>query len=270
MKVPYLERRIISGDLLEIERYFATCNGSKMPKSLKENETSKGQQDLNNRIAQKKLMRLINANFDGRKGDLFVTLTYRKPVSEKTAKKEISDFQRRVRKYRKNHSLSELKYITITEKQGKWHHHVILNALPLETIMELWKHGRIMASVLDKAYNFEDLSKYLTAENKPPKGDKKQENAKEPRRKYARRWSGSHNLKKPVVEIREIKRADILKRQPYAPKGYRLLENWNIGTDIQGNLYQTFKCVKLEVNSSGTKRSKRRSFYRAELHSNLI
>lgn len=241
--MPYLERRIISGDLLEIERYFATRSGKKMPKSLKENETSKGQQDLNNRNAQKQLMRLINANFDGRKGDLFVTLTYKTPVDEKRAKAEISYFQRRVRKYRRENGLPAFKYITITEKQGKWHHHVIMNALPLETILELWKHGRVTVSVMDRTYNFEDLAKYLTAESKPSK-DGGRDNAKEPRRKYARRWTGSHNLKKPIVEVREIKRDDILKKQPVAPNGYRLLSDWCIGTDVQGNLYQIFKCVR--------------------------
>ncbi|MCX7843240.1 MAG: hypothetical protein N2489_09235 [Clostridia bacterium] len=255
--MPYYEKKIISGDLIEIERYFATKTGNKMPRSVGLNESSKGQEDLNNKNAQKRLIRLLNANFSGKAGDLFVTLTYKDPVEEEAAKREVTNFIRRVRRHRNKKGLPEMKYIIITENQGRWHHHIIMNAMPMEDITELWGHGRTTISKVDQAYNFEDLGRYLIKGEKASKNTPDIENAKEKRKKHSRRWISSRNLTQPIIEIKEIKKG-ITKTPPKAPEGYYLLPDWRIGTDVQGNLYQSFKCVKLEEKPVNHKSKARR------------
>lgn len=254
--MPYYEKKIISGDLLEIERYWTTDAGNRMPRSGNANETRQKQEDLNHQAAQKRLIRLLNANFSGKAGDVFITLTYKKSVEEEQAKKEVVNFIRRVKRYCVKNELPERKYINITEHQGKWHHHIIMNALPMETIIELWGRGRVTISILDKAYNFEDLGRYLLQAEKPSKDNPEIVNTKEERPKHARRWNSSLNLQQPVIEIREIKQS-VVKKQPAAPKGYYLLPNWKMGTDCQGNLYMHFKCAKLEETPPKKKRRKR-------------
>lgn len=254
--MPYIEKKIYSGDLLEVERCHVAPNGRTTPKTANENESKRGQEDLNNRNAQKKLMRLLNTNFNGKAGDQFVTLTYAKPVDEATAKREVINFFRRVKYYRKGRGLPEAKYITITENQGQWHHHVIMNNLPVETIAKLWGRGRVTVSILDKTYNFEDLTRYLVKTEKPSKSHSEIENTKEKRKKHARRWNSSQNLQQPTVETKEIKHSDV-KAEPKAPKGYYLLPNWVSGCDIQGNLYQYFKCVKLDEKPRRGKKQRR-------------
>ena len=63
--MPYFERKTTSGKLVEVERYFATRDGKRLPRAGNESESTEEQQKLNERHAQKRLMRLINANFDG-------------------------------------------------------------------------------------------------------------------------------------------------------------------------------------------------------------
>jgi len=248
-----MEKQTVSGDLLEVDRYYAARDGRRIPRNKNIGESSQYQNDLNNRNAQRKIVQLINTNFSRKQGDVFVTLTYKEPPEdEATAKREFGKFTRKTRAYRRENELLELRYINITENQGQWHHHIIMNGLPLDVITKLWGRGRVTVSILDNTYTFVDLAKYLIkpekkAKKKPDKENgQEDDNAKEPRRKFARRWSCSKNLKKPEVTKKIIKR--VTKSEPKAPKGYRLLPDWIIGSDCQGNLFQYFKCVKLDVS----------------------
>lgn len=258
--MPYYEKRITSGKLLEVERYFATRDGRRISRGENQNETPEDQQRINDRHAQRRLMRLINANFDGKAGDVLVTFTHKDTLTEAQARKEARNLINRLDRLRSKKELPELKYIIVTEHQSKWHHHLIMNGgLSLEEIGAVWnepgrllkngtakpgkQRGRWQVSTLDDTYAFEDLARYLTTEHKPPKGKPKEDSTKEPRPKYARRWNGSRNLVKPKVEKRPIKRPPSA-REPKAPKGYRLLPNWVNGCDRFGNLFQYYACVK--------------------------
>lgn len=244
----YYEKRIKSGRLLEIERYCAMRDGRRYPRSANREETSAEQSELNDRQAQRRLMRLINCNFDGRKGDIFLTLTHKGDTTEDEARKGARDFLRRLRAERKKRGLDELKYIVITECQsGRWHHHMILNGgLTLEELKAIWGRGRATASILDDTYTYAELAAYLTRQRKARRGEAAG-NAKAARPKYGRRWSSSKNLKKPEVTRREIKP---IKRvtAPRPPKGYRLLPDWYVGADMWGHIYMHFECAKEDGN----------------------
>ena len=93
----YYEKRTRSGRLLEIERYCAMRDGRRCPRSPNRDETTAEQSELNNRQAQRRLMRLINCNFDGRRGDIFLMLTHRGETTEEDARKGARDFLKRLR-----------------------------------------------------------------------------------------------------------------------------------------------------------------------------
>ncbi len=241
--MPYVERMIISGDLLEVERYYVTSTGRRAPRRTDRTESTPEQTERNNRYAGKRLVRLLNANFSARR-DLFLTLTHGDSPDEVTAKNRLDKLLKAVRKYCTAHR-SELKYIRIDEQQGAWHHHMAISAIPLEVLEELWPHGRFMVSPLNKSENYRDLVAYLLRDTKASRKNPETENAKQPRRKYARRWSCSRNLVQPTVATKEIKRLSLLRQLPKAPKGYILLPDWYLGSDIMGNLYQSFSCVRI-------------------------
>lgn len=160
-----------------------------------------------------------------------------------------------MRHYRKKNNLSELKYILTTEKQGQWHHHLIMSAMPMEKVFELWGSNgkRRTISTLDRSQQYKDLARYFVTEEKPSQNDPTIENTKPPRKKNAHRWSSSRNLKKPLeTPPKEIKRDSILHKKPVAPRGYRLLPEWTIGCDAWGNLHQLFACEKIEEKRKST------------------
>lgn len=237
--MPYFEKITRSGRLLEVERYFATRDGRRIARGENRAESSEEMERLNERNARRKLMRLINANFSGAAGDLFVTLTHAQPVDEAQAAKEERNVLLRIARARERKGLDALKYIAITECQsGRWHHHLIINGgLTLDELRAVWgTRGRLMVSTLDDTYTYEELARYLTRGHKPRRGAEGAENAKTPRRKGARRWHASRNLTRPVETKRQIARP-LKPGEPKARKGYRLLPDWYVGCDRLGYVY---------------------------------
>lgn len=240
--MPYVEKKIVSGEMLEIERYFSTKGNNKKRKA-KQTASSAKQIAANSIHTELELWRVICANFSGKRGDQFNTFTFAEDVDEEKARREWKNFARRMRRYLKKRGLPDLRYIYKVEKQGRWHIHAIMDGIPIEDLTRLWGRGRVTSSILDDTNHYRDLAAYLSKQMKAAKGDPDKE--PEARRKYARNWSGSLNLKRPVVTVKEIKRESILKKAPAAPKGYCLLPDWEIGCNSYGNLYQYFKCRKI-------------------------
>lgn len=230
--MPYIKRTIQSGEMLEREVYFATRNGKKIARGANTDPTPADMARVNERNAQKKLQRLMCANFSRKNGDLFVTFTYEGPVTEAEALKGERNLLDRIKRLRKRKGLPELKYIAVTEKQSQWHIHLIMNGgITLEELKELWgtRGRRLHISTLDDSDGFTGLARYLTEGHKPKKnaqGEDAKKNVKQERRKGQRRWHASRNLKKPVIKREEIKRLP-RRGEPKPPKGYRLIpDSW--------------------------------------------
>ena len=111
----------------------------------------------------------------------------------------------------------------------------------------------MQASVLNDSDNYRGLCRYLLGIEKPRKGET-EGNAKEQRAKFKRRWSCSRNLAKPVVKKREISQRTVM-QMPKAPKGWRLLPEWVIGSDKFGSPYVHFECVIEDAAAEGTKKT---------------
>jgi hypothetical protein len=107
----YMRKKVTSGDMVEIEVYPIWKCKHNMTRSKQKNESKESQKKLNKKNSEKKVIRLINTNFE--KDDLFITLTYEDGYlpDEKTARKDIQNYIRRLKRYREKNGLPELKYI---------------------------------------------------------------------------------------------------------------------------------------------------------------
>ena len=259
--MPYIEKTIRSGKLLEKETYFSTRYGTKLPRSGNENQTPADMEKVNERRSMKRLQRLMLANFSTEAGDLFVTYTYGQPVTEEEAAKGERNLLDRIRRLRKRKGLPELRYIVVTEKQSQWHHHIVMNGgLTLEEIRAVWgqRGARIHMSVLDDTAVCEGLARYLTEQHKPKKGSQEEENNKQERRKGQRRWHASRNLVQPEEETKVLKREPKLK-EPKAPKGYALLkDSVTMGYDVYGMVWSYAAFVSLDDAGCRGRRSRPR------------
>ena len=99
--MPYYERRIRSGRVLEVFRYFSLRRpGANIPRGKNQKKSSADQLVRNYANAKKNLTRIVNTNFGP--GDLYITLTYEEPQpSPARAKLDLAKYLRRVRKKEK-------------------------------------------------------------------------------------------------------------------------------------------------------------------------
>lgn len=197
MNLIYREKRIYAGKILEVEVYPITIQDKKKKRRDKEKESLQKQKNLNDKNARKHLIRLINANFTNK--DLAVHLTYSDknlPKNDKEAKRDVANYMRRLKHYRKKNNLEPLKYIAVIEyknqesgKRVRLHHHIIINDMDRDVVEELWGKGWVNADRLqENEYGYEALGRYIS---KDPKGNK--------------RWTQSKNLKKPIIKVNDSK-----------------------------------------------------------------
>ena len=257
--MPYYEKRTYSGPVLECERYYAT-NGGRPVGSRNEQESTPNQDELNDAQSWRRLWRILLCNFSRKSGDMCITLRFEKWVSEQEAYRQYSAFIRRVRRLRKKRGLPEMKYVLIKECQSGWQHvHIpITGGLTIEELTELWGKGYVWGCMMGNFKTYKDLARYLTEQDKPRRGSDSPENAKEPRRRNQRRWTGSRNLEKPVVKKRPCRPVTI-HTMPRAPKGYELMPDFRRDADRFGNLWLRWTCIKTaEDDAACTKRKTKR------------
>lgn len=193
----YREKKIYAGSILEVEIYPISKQERNHSRKKKEKESLTKQKNLNDKNARKHLIRLINTNFTDK--DLAVHLTYSDkelPESEEQARKDVANYLRRIKHYRKKNGLEDLKYIAVIEykdkEEGKsirLHHHLIISGMDRDKAEELWGKGRANADRLKAdEFGYEAIGRYIT---KDPKGNK--------------RWTQSKNLKQPIVKVNDFK-----------------------------------------------------------------
>ena len=244
--MPYYERRIYCGDLLEIKRYYGTKGGR--PLGSKNKSETKTSDELADAQSWRKLTRITACNFSRKNGDMCLTLTFRNWVDRNAAARAYEKFLRKLRTMRKKRGLEELKYIIVKEVQsGRQHAHLIINGgIELKELDELWGQGAAWCSMLEDTTTYKELAAYLLRQHKPRRGGGSDENAKEQRQKGSRRWTCSRNLKKPIVK-RRLCREVTLHTVPRAPKGYRLTVGFEQDVDLWGYLWIEWRCIREDV-----------------------
>lgn len=190
--MPYREKKIISGQIVEIEIYPISLREKKQSRKKKAKESQPKQKNLNDKNAKKHFIRIVNTNFTDK--DIVIHLTYsddKLPKDPEQAKRDAANYIRRLNHYRKKNKLSAIKYIIVTEyhepdlndkrKRVRIHHHIIMSGMDRDIAESFWRRGRANADRLQQdEFGFEGLARYLS---KDPQGNK--------------RWTGSKNLVKP-------------------------------------------------------------------------
>lgn len=184
------EKIYICGDYVDIDIFpVYQPQGIRRAKC---NPTSEVQALLNQKNAERKLVRLVHNNFTD--ADMSLTLTYKSaPSSVEEAQRLLSNFLRRVKRLRQKMGLEPLKYITVTEvgkRNGRIHHHCILSGgIDRDTIEKLWGLGYANSQRLQFDENgITGLAMYFVKD-----------------RQTYRRWNSSRNLIVPQPEIRDGK-----------------------------------------------------------------
>lgn len=188
--VYYRTKSYRSGSLLEIEAYPLLPH-PRREQVRRLQPSREAQQRLNQRNAEKKLIRLVEANFGA--SDFYFTGTIEGPdlPNWESMQRLVRAFIRRWNRARIKAGLEPGKYIYVLEghedgdRRKRLHWHGLLEGgLDRMAIKALWDKGRSRCDELDTSGpdGLIPLSKYLL---KNPQGK--------------RRWAASRNLKKPAV-----------------------------------------------------------------------
>lgn len=211
VKPRLIKETCIAGAVLDrtIKLTYGSVRGKSRKK--KENPTPKQVQDNNDRIAIRKLARVINANFGP--GDFHVVLTDAKGMTEEEALKERQLFLRRMRREYKKAD-SEMKAVWATEMDPRSHHHLIMSGIDIQKIVRQWPHGRVNVLPLDDARDYTKLAEYLI----------KQTNTafRDPSMATRQRYGRTRNLEDPVVVKQEARACDFDINKIRPVKGYHL------------------------------------------------
>lgn len=147
------EQRVLAGPRMEVSFYEIFPNGRRIPeRAPKAQPTTEAQQKYNHDQAMKKIVLLVNANFQ--RGDILVTLTFdddHLPESWEEVRRIIQNYILRLKRWRKKRGLAELKYLYAVEQtvrksgarkgQPNWHIHMLLSKTPRDVVEDLWPEG---------------------------------------------------------------------------------------------------------------------------------
>ena len=198
-------RTITAGDYMDVEIYplVAVEDGRWVQQKKRSREAQK---KINLRNAQKRLARLLNANFGP--GDLLGHFTCAMGCTEEQAKKEARNFMQRLRRRAAKRGMA-LKYIYVIETTGsgerlKFHIHAAINGgfISRDEMEAVW--GKGLARVdrcKDQPGGLKGFAHYITMR-------------KETQEKLLqRRWACSQNLKQPIIRTsyRKFTRRDMAK-----------------------------------------------------------
>lgn len=190
----YRTATIKAGDRLEAEIYpiFGRAK-EKTVRAAKKNITKERQFKLNIYNAKRKLILLLEENFDLFKDDM-ITLTYvKEPESLKRCKMDVRNFLLRVKRFREKNGLPEMKYLIGYghDVNQRMHVHVVMTGgVGILDLVEIWKRGIVNGYMLqDFGQGMEGAANYLYKQNE---NEKRAGN-----RVNYHMWSGSRNLKQP-------------------------------------------------------------------------
>lgn len=210
--MPFIQKTFIFENTIEIDKcYTPRYNIQGEKRRQKYRPTPEQVRRHNKKQAEKKLRRLIKANFS--LGDWHLTLTYDKnerPTPEQ-AHKNLNNFINALRRHCKKHNYV-LQYIHVTEYlNAAIHHHIVIKSFPniQEVCIKKWKYNTNW-SPLYEAERVETLAEYLIKET--DKTFREDPVSKQ-------RYSCSRNLKRPEPEVRVC--SSHIAKEPQVPKAYR-------------------------------------------------
>ena len=232
-RMGYRTRTIKAGPRLEVEIFpiFGRETTGRARKA-KQNLTPEAVQRNNEERSKRKLIQLIDANFDER--DIHLTLTYLgTPPKYEQAQTDVKNFLRAVKRKREKAGLEPLKYIYTIEgnddgTRERIHVHMVMNGgIDREELEAIWGKGYANADHLQPNENgLEALARYITKQQK-----------------NRRKWARSRNLKKPKQRTSDTKVSNArVKRMA--------LDFPNSAKEIMEKLYPEYMHVKTVMRYS--------------------
>ena len=198
----YRTRTIKAGTRLEAEIYpvFGRRKEAQL-RAEKKNRTPERVKALNIARAKRRLVLMLENNFDYWK-DVAVTLTYAETgVGYDRCRKDVRNFLLRVKRIREKRGMEDLKWIMAIghDRNHQIHVHVVMNGGIERTELEqIWGHGFANTYALQTyGSGLQGMANYLYKQNESEKRRGNRENMKA--------WSGSRNLKKPKERVSDSK-----------------------------------------------------------------
>lgn len=214
--MPYVLSVCKAGRTKEISKYHTKRYRPEHEKrNKKENPTSEKQQEVNDRMTERKLTWILNENFDSECH--YWTFTSRERMEIEDFKKARDKLMRDLRRLFKKHS-QILKYVETMEcgKRGMQHIHIVMDDRAVERteIEKLWKgYGRPHSVPLDESGQYRKLAGYFLKYNQ------KTRNTDEQLQKKA--YNCSRNLIRPKPK-KKIMRWNTYSEEIKVPKGWYL------------------------------------------------
>lgn len=195
--IHYATKTIKSGKMFEVEIYPWFNSLKDVPRVVLDN--SRSQNNLNDKNSRKRMIRTVNENFG--ENDLWLTYTYadeHHPKTQEQAKRNLTNYLRRVNRLRRKRRLKNAKYLYITEwEEGpegtRCHYHVLMEkGIDRDTLEDMWYYAvrNDSTRLHPDEEGISGLAAYM-ADKKRSKGE--------------RRWTPSKNLKKPKESVSHSK-----------------------------------------------------------------
>lgn len=236
----YIKKTYDCGRVKWIEKIQPRSYQKKEKRAKRSKATPEQKRQENKRQAERKLARILDANFQ--EGDWHLVLTYRpeERPNELEAKKRLRKFLAVMRReYRK--AGVELKYVAVTEGKKAVHHHIIVNncKVSVDVIRKAWTYGRPKLTPLDDEGSYITLAEYLIKET--------DERFRDEFAVEKQRYSRSRNLIEPKPKKQKI-RAREFRSQPVAPAGWKIEAGslYEGISTITGRRYQYYRIIRIK------------------------
>lgn len=198
---------------LEILRPRGSRSDTDQVRQAKRKLSSEAQKRLNDKHSSFRLELDLACNYVP--GDLILTLTYdpeHLPFRRSQCANALKYFRRKLAEEYGQHGAALCAHWNIENKhgEGRWHHHMVINAADVDyqTITALWGRGDVYFDRLrlDKDHSYEALARYMTKERPDKPGQ--------------RCWSCTRTAKHPIIETALVDADTTLN----PPKGSQLVE----------------------------------------------
>lgn len=180
-------------DVAEVMIYPSFYKRTDMPRTKKKRESKVSQRNLNDKNSRRYLIRLANINFGSR--DIWATFGWdeeHKPADMDRAKKDVTNFIKRINRKRKKRGFENMKYIYILaiDDYTRPHFHILMSGdcVDRDELEAMWtkcKRKNTRRVMPDEDFGITGLATYITQN---PHGTK--------------RWIPSKNLKRPPEPTR--------------------------------------------------------------------
>lgn len=251
--MPYIKEICRAGNTKDFNFYYTYSFDKKGgSRKKKQNKTKEAQQKVNSRQREKKLTRILNANFNG--NDLYITFSYEKESrpDKDQLKKDIEKLLRDLRRlYQRNGRV--LKYVWVAEvgERGATHIHMVASGLDVRKIKNCWQKGWITIKPMEENGQYRRLAGYFIKYS--------EKTLKTTGALQGRTYNSSKNLIIPEPEKKAVLKASAYKTDIKVPDGWYLDKDAvRIGFhEVTGYMYFNYTLIKTQ----GRRREEEKGIY---------